>query len=235
MTDDHPTLPLPGTATDTPPGTARPGVPDTGTPGSRHRTTSMLVGLAALLRPGPPAADGSGWVDVLVGGVFAAEDAADAVRSALARATGGPARRVSGASAALRRRTARLAARGAVERQRGHDSAAGALAALTDALAASPIVDRVVDVQLDRVLRPLVALILDDVLVRLEAEPERVRSLIRGQRESMVDELVTRFRAGAMAGDAVVDRLTTRVFRRRAEPSEPARDRPVPDPGGSGP
>jgi len=63
-----------------------------------------------------------------------------------------------------------------------------------------------------------VVAVLDDVLVLLDEEPERIKSLIRGQRDSMVDELVGRIRTGASAGDTVVDRWTARVFRRTPAP-----------------
>ena len=70
-------------------------------------------------------------------------------------------------------------------------------------------------------LRPVVRAVLDDVLQLLEREPERIQALIRGQRESMVDELVGRIRTGAATGDTAVDRLTFRVFHRgpRAAPA----------------
>jgi hypothetical protein len=68
------------------------------------------------------------------------------------------------------------------------------------------------------VLRPVVLAVLDDVLLLLEKEPERIQTLIRGQRESMVDELVGRLRAGAQAGDTAVDRMSFRVFRRGTRP-----------------
>ena len=83
-----------------------------------------------------------------------------------------------------------------------------------DAVAHSRLLERIVDVQLTRVVPPLAASVLDQVLATLEAEPERVRALVRGQRESMVDELVGHVRSGAAAGDARVDRLVNRVLRR---------------------
>jgi hypothetical protein len=81
-------------------------------------------------------------------------------------------------------------------------------------VATAPVVNVAVDAQLDRVLRPLVVVVLDDVLLRLEEEPDRVQGLIRGQRDTMVDELVDRLRTGAAAGDAVVDRVTARLLGR---------------------
>lgn len=87
-----------------------------------------------------------------------------------------------------------LARRGAAERARIVDSA-------IIALATAPIVDRVVEIQLDRILE------------MLEREPDRIRALVRGQRDSMVGDVVGRFRAGAAAGDDAVDRLTLRWTR----------------------
>jgi hypothetical protein len=100
-----------------------------------------------------------------------------------------------------------------------------------DAVAHSRLLERIVDVQLTRVVPPLAASVLDQVLATLEAEPERVRALVRGQRESMVDELVDHVRSGAAAGDARVDRIVNRVLRRgdthTETPAEPAGDGPV--------
>ena len=140
------------------------------------------------------------WQDVAVGAVYGAEDAA------------------AGVFAGVRRGVARLAERGAAERDRGRRRVAHAVHSLTEAVATAPVVDRVVDHQLDRVLRPLVVTVLDDVLARLDAEPERVQALVRGQRDSMVDELVDRIRTGAADGDAAIGQLTGRVFRRTAQP-----------------
>src|SRR5690242_11323437 len=50
---------------------------------------------------------------------------------------------------------------------------------VTDLMAHSRILERIVDVQLTRALPA----VLDQVLATLEAEPERVRALVRGQRE----------------------------------------------------
>jgi hypothetical protein len=87
-----------------------------------------------------------------------------------------------------------LAERGAARRTRLMDS-------LITAIATSPLVERVVEIQLDRVLE------------MLEREPERIRALVRGQRDNMVGEVVGRVRAGAAAGDDAVDRLTLRWTR----------------------
>jgi hypothetical protein len=78
--------------------------------------------------------------------------------------------------------------------------------ALITAIATSPLVDRVVEIQLDRVLE------------LLEREPERIRALVRGQRDNMVGEVVGRVRSGAAAGDDAVDRLTLRWTRNGTEP-----------------
>jgi hypothetical protein len=94
-----------------------------------------------------------------------------------------------------------LAERGAARRTRLID-------ALITAIATSPLVERVVEIQLDRVLE------------LLEREPERIRALVRGQRDNMVGEVVGRVRAGAAAGDEAVDRLTLRWTRNgNTEPS----------------
>ncbi|GIF40315.1 hypothetical protein [Actinoplanes xinjiangensis] len=94
-----------------------------------------------------------------------------------------------------------LAERGAARRTRLVD-------ALITAIATSPLVERVVEIQLDRVLE------------LLEREPERIRALVRGQRDNMVGEVVGRVRAGAAAGDDAVDRLTLRWTRNgNTEPS----------------
>jgi hypothetical protein len=84
-----------------------------------------------------------------------------------------------------------------------------------DAVAHSRVLERIIDVQLTRVMPA----VLDQVLATLEAEPERVRALVRGQRESMVDEVVDNVRSGAASGDARVDRLVDRVLRRSEQPA----------------
>jgi len=105
--------------------------------------------------------------------------------------------------------------------------AAGALDSLMAAVANAPVVERVVDAQVDRLLQPLMAQILDDVLAQLENEPERVQALIRGQRDSMISELVGRLRQTAAAGDTTVDRLAARLIRRAAEPEPAAAPEPA--------
>jgi hypothetical protein len=117
---------------------------------------------------------------------------------------------------------AALAELGAAERERRQRRAAEALTELVRALATAPLVNVAVDAQLDRVLRPLVVVVLDDVLMRLEEEPDRVRALVRGQRDTMVDELVGRLRASAAAGDAAVDRVTDKLLRRVEAAAPPA-------------
>jgi hypothetical protein len=131
------------------------------------------------------------------------------------------------------KRVTELADRGAVEGARGRQRAGSLVDAVVTAVATSHAVNLAVDAQLDRVLRPLVVAVLDDVLRLLEAEPDRVQAVIKGQRESMVDELVTRIRASAAVGDAAVDRWTTRAFRRRPRPA-PA-ELTGPDPTGAPP
>jgi hypothetical protein len=155
--------------------------------------------------------------DVLIGAVLQAEDAAELV---VAGVRFSAARPFSGTAATLRRRLNEMAERGAVERAAAQARASAALDAAITAVATSAIVDKVVDAQLERVLRPLVRGILDDVLALLEQEPERVQTLVRGQRDTMVDELVGRIRSGAAAGDTAVDRITARVLHR--DPIPPA-------------
>jgi hypothetical protein len=123
-----------------------------------------------------------------------------------------------GAAAQRDERVARLADRGAAERARWRWRVEKAAEDAVTAVATSPLIDRIVDQQVERVLRPVVLAVLDDVLLLLEKEPERIQALIRGQRETMVDELVGRLRAGAEAGDTAVDRLRSRMFRRSPYP-----------------
>jgi hypothetical protein len=189
-----------------------------------HRTTSVVVGTASLvwdrLASSPQR---FGLRDVAVGAVFGAEDAAAGLLARVRHAAALPRQRSVRQAAAVvegvRRRLVELAERGAAEQTRGRRRAADAVNSAMEAVATAAVVDRVVDAQLNRVLRPLVVAVLDDVLALLEAEPERVQSLIREQREGMVDELVERIRAGATAGDTAVDRLAARVFRRTVEPA----------------
>jgi hypothetical protein len=157
------------------------------------------------------------WRDVAVGASFKAEEATAGMISDLLRI-------------ASRRRgwLDELAERGAIERERGRRRAAEAAQSAVTAVATSSLVDLAVDAQLERLLRPVVSTVLDDVLLLLEREPERIQALIRGQHESMVDELVGHIRTGAANGDAMVDRLTSRVFHRgpRPMPAPPAPDGP---------
>ena len=176
------------------------------------------------------AAGGPGWGDVAIGAgarlVRGAVDVGTSVRV-----------RVDGSAAELRRWAGALAEQGAAERSRAADAVVGrrsraaatvadrrsrmtsAVEAAVDAVATSPLVDRVVDAQVSRILRPLVRTVLDDVLTLLEQEPERIQPLVRGQRDSMVDELVGRIRSGAAAGDNAVDRMTSRMRWGKARPA----------------
>ncbi|OJF09731.1 hypothetical protein [Couchioplanes caeruleus] len=155
----------------------------------------------------------SRWGDTAVGAAFEAEAAATRLIRDLRRVT-----------EQRRRQLAELAARGAAERARYRRRTAEAAEAAVTAVATSPLVDHIVDNQLQRVLRPVVHAVLDDVLLLLEKEPDRIRTLIRGQRESMVDELVGRLRTGAEAGDTAVDRLTFRMFHHPGPKPEPPVD-----------
>jgi hypothetical protein len=183
-----------------------------------RRSTSTALGAALVawerLTPGGVAR----WRDVAVGAAFEAEETAAGLLDDLRRA-----------GVWRRRWIAELAERGAAERIRGRERAAGAVEGAATAVAASPLVDRmvvvasplvdrIVDAQLERILRPVVLTVLDEVLVLLEKEPDRIQALIRGQRENMVDELVARIRTGAANGDIAVDRLTSRMFHRGRRP-----------------
>jgi hypothetical protein len=154
-----------------------------------------------------PESPSARWRDTAVGAAFEAQDAAARLVAGLRRA-----------AARQDQRWAELAARGAVERARGRQRAAATLESATAVVATSPLVDRIVDAQLERILRPVVLAVLDDVLHLLEQEPERIQSLVRGQRDTMADELVSRIRSGASAGDTAVDRFTARILHRGARP-----------------
>jgi hypothetical protein len=173
--------------------------------------------------PNPPDAGRLSWRDFAVGTAVEAEEAVVALLAAVRRRTVAPAQQSGDRAAdlvtAARRRIAETAERGAAEQVRARQRAVRLRDRIAAAAAASPVLDRVVDVQVDRVLRPLVVAVLDDVLGLLEREPERIQALIRGQREGMVDELVGRIRTGAAAGDTAVDRWTARVLRRNRQPA----------------
>jgi hypothetical protein len=184
-----------------------------------HRATSVVVGAAvAVWDRLAVERDGPGWREIAVGAVFEAEDVVATVAggfrraATIARLRTPP--RPSAAAAVARLRLARLAERGVLEEDRGRRQVADTIGSLTTAIATAPVVTRVVDVQVDRLIRPLVDAVLDDVLAQLEQDPQRIQALIRGQRQSMVDELVDRIRLTSTAGDAAVGRATARVFRR---------------------
>jgi hypothetical protein len=196
----------------------------------RHATSVVVGAATAVWDRLAPTRERPGWREVAVGAVFEAEDVAAAVAGGVGRAAAIARLRTPPRPAAAvtiaRGRLDRLAQRGVLEEDRGRQRASSAVGALMTAIATAPMVERVVDAQVDRLLRPLVATVLDEVLAQLEQDPQRVRSLIRGQRESMVDELVGRIRQSTAAGDAAVDRATARVLRRpgpaAAEPTTPA-------------
>ncbi|BBH67276.1 hypothetical protein ACTI_39610 [Actinoplanes sp. OR16] len=95
-----------------------------------------------------------------------------------------------------------LRRRGETERQRGQSQLAEAMDAAVTRMATSALVNRIVDFQVDRILGTLAK------------EPDRIQGLVRGQRDTVVGEMVGRVRSGAAAGDAAVDRLTLRMSRR---------------------
>jgi hypothetical protein len=157
--------------------------------------------------------------DVAVGAVAEAEVVSVRVFAVIRRGVAEPRATVTGGAAVgmttLRARIAALAERGAAERTRGWDWATARLNAAVRTVATSPPVDRAVDAQLERLLRPLVSTVLDDILAMLERDPDRIRALVRSQRTSMVDELMDRVRSGAAAGDNNVDRITSKVLGER--------------------
>jgi hypothetical protein len=192
--------------------------PATATTGPQVRVVDAGTGqppaAAGTNRPAPLAA---GWRDIAVGAAFEVRAATAAVIDDLRR------------TAAQRRRdVAELAERGALERDRGRRRAAAAVHNAATALATSPLVNLVVDAQLTRVLHPVVLAVLDDVLLLLDEDPERIQSLVRGQRDGMADELISRLRSGATAGDTAVDRMTSQMFHRgpRPAPPSPAGEKP---------
>jgi hypothetical protein len=116
-----------------------------------------------------------------------------------------------------------LAEVGAAEQQRARRRAAAAGNDMLEAFATNRVMTRVVDAQLNRSVRPLVSMVLDDVLALLDNEPERIQTLIRDQRDTIAEDVIGRVRAGAVAGDATVDRMTARLLRRNArrQPTPP--------------
>jgi hypothetical protein len=217
-------------------GTSASPEPVTGTGTLGHRATSVAVGVAATMWDRmAPGRDPAGWRQVAVGAVFEAEDIAAAVIGGLRRAAAIPRPRPGQRPTATadgtgpqvlratrermaetaRQRMSRLARRGAAEEDRGRRRAADTFDTVVTAIATNAVVERVVDAQVDRLLRPLVATVLDDVLGQLEEDPTRIQALVRGQRESMVNELVGRIRQSAAAGDTAVERITSRMLRRQ--------------------
>jgi hypothetical protein len=210
MTTTHPEQ-TPATTT-----SGQPDVDESATVPTEHPPTATAADDAAVVaRHTAPVAVAVRWRDVAVGAAFQAEEATAGLVTGLHRVVSRRGKWVGD-----------LAERGAGERLRGRRRAAAAASSAVTAVATSALVDRIVDVQLERVLRPVVLAVLDDVLLLLEQEPERIQSLIRGQRESMVDELVGRIRTGAATGDTAVERLTFRVFHRgpRPAPAPPSAD-----------
>ncbi len=153
--------------------------------------------------------------DLAVGAVYQAEDLAVRVMAAMRD-------RAAGARAEAARRFRELiddlADVGAYEARLGEQRAAAAVdrlaVALADTVATSPAVNRLVDIQLDRTVRPLLVTVLDEVLRMLETDPDRLRPVVRAQRQSLVDDLLERIRTGGEAGDVAADRLTARILHR---------------------
>jgi len=161
------------------------------------------------------------WRDAAVGAVLEGGDVAALMLAGLKRGVTEPGRRLTHqvAGTGASRRLGELADRGAAAQARQRRRAAENVDAALTALATSAVANRVVDAQLERVIRPVIQVVLDDVLSLLEREPQRIQALVRGQRDNIVDELVDRVRSGAGAGDAAVDRLTDRMLRRDGRPA----------------
>jgi hypothetical protein len=177
--------------------------------GVARRSTSAAMTTAGVVRDVLIVVGGAGvWRDVALGAACEAGDAAGRWIGDLRRA-----------DAQRRARTAVLAERGARERALRRRRAAEAVDAAVSAVAGSSIVNRVVDAQIERILRPVVLTVLDEVLTVLEQQPERIQAVLHGQRNTMVDELVSRVRAGAATGDTAVDRWTSRMLRRGPQPA----------------
>jgi hypothetical protein len=200
------------TATSAQPPAVDAGSEDTGT----GVVTTVVHKLVTLL--GRP----TRWRDAAVGAALEGADIGALMLAGLRRSVTEPSRRLShrvavtGAGAG--RRLGELADRGAAAQVHERRRAAEGVDAALTAVAKSTVVNRVVDVQLERVIRPVIQVVLDDVLSLLEREPERIQALVRGQRDTIVDELVDRVRSGAAAGDVAVDRLTDRMLLRRGRP-----------------
>jgi hypothetical protein len=159
------------------------------------------------------------WRDVTLGAVLTAGDLYNGLLARAQRRRAQARERAGETLDALRLYAALLGARGAGEEEHLRQRATERVTAIAEAVATSPVVDRMIDAQLDRTLRPLITKALDDILALLEEDPDRLRSVISGQRDSMVDELLEHIRDGASAGDAAVDRMTARVLGRTGGPA----------------
>jgi hypothetical protein len=186
-------------------------------PGARTGyVTTVVRGLASTV--GGPAR----WRDMAVGAALEGGDVARLMLGSLRWGVAQPRirinRQVVTTQARVERRLDQLAERGAAGQLSERRRAAEILDAAVTAVATSAVLERVIDIQLERVIRPVIQVVLDDVLSALENEPERIQGLVRGQRDSMVDELVGRIRSGAAAGDSAMDRFTDRMFHRDGPP-----------------
>jgi hypothetical protein len=193
------------------PATDDAGSEDTGT----GVATTIVQGLVTTF--GGPAR----WRDAAVGAVLEGGDVAALVLAGLKRGVTEPSRRLTHqvTATSASRRLGELADRGAAAQARKRRRAVESVNAALTAVATSAAANRVVDAQLERVIRPVIQVVLDDVLSLLEREPQRIQALVRGQRDNVVDELVDRIRSGAGAGDRAVDRLADRMLRRDGRPT----------------
>jgi hypothetical protein len=204
------------------PSAAAPPPAESSVPGpAEHQATSIVVGAAVAAWDRVTAhRDRVGLREIAVGAAFEVEDKAAELLAAVRREVAQPRRPLALMADQARARMARLAERGAAEEDRGRRRAVDAVDSFVAAVATAAVVERMVDTQVDRLLRPLVATVLDDVLTELETEPQRVQALVRGQRDTMVDELLGRLRQSAAAGDTAVDRMTAKLTRRPPPPRD---------------
>lgn len=219
-------------------------VPRAGLSDAAHYATSVTVGAVALTWDRVTGSYAARWIPdrrwphTAVGALFDGEDAAIAglaefERWARERRKLAIERREE-ARAGITDRLANLADEGAAQTALGRRAASAAATAVARRVATNSLVNSMVDAQLERVLRPMIAVVLDDVFSVLDADPDKVRNLIRDQRESITDEVVGRIRAGAVAGDTSVQGLVSRLLRSRRgskPPTEATLDSEAPEAG----
>jgi hypothetical protein len=90
------------------------------------------------------------------------------------------------------------------------------LGTAADTVADDPILVEVVERIVGHVQWQIVDELLPAILDRLTEEPAQVQALVRGQSQSVIDELAAQTRTRAAHGDQVVDRIVARTLGRRA-------------------